>query len=77
MRISAFTVAYPGNFAVPTPECPMALRPGGGLGAVNFYDFTLGPFQRDRSNNDLKQRRCVSAASFSGQRRGLRGGECR
>jgi hypothetical protein len=66
MRIGAFTLAYLGNVAIPTPEYPMALRPGGGLAAVNFYGFTVRPFQRDCSNNDLKQRRCVSAAPFDG-----------
>jgi hypothetical protein len=74
MRISAFTLAYLRNVAVPTPEYPMALRPRGGLAAVNFYGVAVRPFQRHCSNNDLKQRRCVSAALFDG---GLRGGECR
>jgi hypothetical protein len=66
MRISAFTLAYLRNVAVPTPEYPMALRPRGGLAAVNFYGVAVRPFQRHCSNNDLKQRRCVSAALFDG-----------
>jgi hypothetical protein len=76
-RTSDFTAADRGNVAVPTPECPMAFRPGGSDAAVDGYGFTRGPLPSNRSNRDFKQRSPVIAAPFRGQGRGLRRGACR
>jgi hypothetical protein len=70
-----FTLAESGSLAAPTPQCPMAFRPGGGLAAVKGYG--LRPFPGISSNHDCKQRSRVSAARPRGQHQGFDGGESR
>jgi hypothetical protein len=76
LSLRPFTLAAPGNGAIATPDCPMALSPGGCL-ALNGYGFTLRPLPRDRSNQDFKQRSRARAAPFRARRYRFRGGECR
>jgi len=66
LRISDFTVAATGNVARPTPQGPMAFRPGGRDAAVNLYDLTLGPFLGSSASHDGTRRSQVSAARVDG-----------
>jgi len=77
LNSSEFTVADTGNLALPTPELPMAFRPGGSDAAVNGYGFALKPLPSNHWKRDGKQRSRVIAAPSRGQRRGSRRGACR
>jgi hypothetical protein len=74
LRSGDFTLADAGSLAVPTPECPMALGPGGSEAAVNGFGLALGPFSGNRSNHDSQRRRRVSAAPPRSRPRGVRRG---
>jgi hypothetical protein len=73
LRISD-ALADTGNVGGPTPECPVASRPGGSLAAVNSDGFRLASLPGERSKDNGKQHRVRAALP---QQRGLRRGDCR
>jgi hypothetical protein len=75
--LSDFSRAEIGNLPASTPECPMALSPGGRLVTINGDGFRLASFSRNRSNHHCKRRSRARATPPPGQRQGYGPGDRR
>jgi hypothetical protein len=77
LGLGDFSRAEIGNLPASTPECPMALSPGGRVVTINGDGFRLASFSRNHSNRHCKRRSRARATPPRGQRQGFGPGDRR